>query len=303
MARAQQWRHRTDHGEPAVVNRTAPAAFSVCRSRGSTRSAYVEWGPTDADHVVICVHGLTRQGRDFDYLASELAARGRRVICPDLVGRGRSGWLRDPADYTCPAILRRHERPHRPHGRAKRRLGRHIARRPDRDCAGGPSRQPHPAPRHQRHRPGRADQRPSAHRPVRGRHAGARSPRSTRPSATCARSWHRSGTSRMSIGGISPRYSVREDPEQGVYLTLCDPAILQALKAPSNPGRPSLGLLGRHRSSHPGGARPRLRLPAVLPAPRRWHGATRMRSSMTCRAAVTRRHSCHATRSKPLRRS
>ena len=38
--------------------------------------AYVEWGPTEADHVVICVHGLTRQGRDFDYLASELRLSG-----------------------------------------------------------------------------------------------------------------------------------------------------------------------------------------------------------------------------------
>lgn len=62
--------------------------------------AYVEWGPAEADHVVFCVHGLTRQGRDFDYLAAELASSGRRVVCPDLVGRGRSGWLRDPADYT-----------------------------------------------------------------------------------------------------------------------------------------------------------------------------------------------------------
>jgi len=61
--------------------------------------AYVEWGPKDAESVVLCVHGLTRQGRDFDYLAVELASRGRRVICPDLVGRGRSGRLRDPADY------------------------------------------------------------------------------------------------------------------------------------------------------------------------------------------------------------
>jgi pimeloyl-ACP methyl ester carboxylesterase len=62
--------------------------------------AYVEWGPADAESVVLCVHGLTRQGRDFDYLAAELASRGRRVICPDLVGRGRSGRLRDPVDYT-----------------------------------------------------------------------------------------------------------------------------------------------------------------------------------------------------------
>lgn len=48
---------------------------------------------------MICVHGLTRQGRDFDILAGELAKR-YRVVCPDVVGRGRSAWLKDPAHYT-----------------------------------------------------------------------------------------------------------------------------------------------------------------------------------------------------------
>jgi hypothetical protein len=45
--------------------------------------AYVDWGPADAAVPVVCVHGLSRQGRDFDYLAAELAGTGRRVICPD----------------------------------------------------------------------------------------------------------------------------------------------------------------------------------------------------------------------------
>jgi pimeloyl-ACP methyl ester carboxylesterase len=62
--------------------------------------AYVEWGPKDSEEVVICLHGLTRQGRDFDHLAAHLASLGRRVVCPDLVGRGRSGRLRDPQEYT-----------------------------------------------------------------------------------------------------------------------------------------------------------------------------------------------------------
>ena len=48
----------------------------------------------------MCVHGLTRQGRDFDVLARALVREGRRVVCPDLVGRGRSGWLADPDGYT-----------------------------------------------------------------------------------------------------------------------------------------------------------------------------------------------------------
>ena len=49
---------------------------------------------------MICVHGLTRQGRDFDVLARTLARAGWRVICPDLVGRGTSDWLTDSAGYT-----------------------------------------------------------------------------------------------------------------------------------------------------------------------------------------------------------
>ena len=64
--------------------------------------AYVDWGPLKASPPVICVHGLSRQGRDFDYLAADLAAAGRRVICPDLVGRGHSGRLRDPDEYALP---------------------------------------------------------------------------------------------------------------------------------------------------------------------------------------------------------
>ncbi|WP_245302076.1 alpha/beta hydrolase [Bradyrhizobium sp. LTSP885] len=63
--------------------------------------AYVDWGPIDDERPVICVHGLTRQGRDFDYLAADLAASGRRVICPDLPGRGRSGRI-GPDDYSLP---------------------------------------------------------------------------------------------------------------------------------------------------------------------------------------------------------
>ena len=47
------------------------------------------------------MHGLTRTGRDFDALARRLAA-SYRVVCPDVVGRGRSDWLANPAFYTVP---------------------------------------------------------------------------------------------------------------------------------------------------------------------------------------------------------
>ena len=72
---------------------------------GFTRVAYLEWGPADAEQVVICVHGLTRNCRDFDYLARRLAHRGLRVIAPDLPGRGRSAWVTPPTDYATPLYI------------------------------------------------------------------------------------------------------------------------------------------------------------------------------------------------------
>ena len=59
---------------------------------------FTEWGERRADRVAICAHGLTRQGRDFDQLAQALLA-DYRVICPDVAGRGRSGWLSHKEDY------------------------------------------------------------------------------------------------------------------------------------------------------------------------------------------------------------
>ncbi len=64
--------------------------------------AYWQWGRPDSAHVVVCVHGLSRQGRDFDVLARTLceqAQDGIRVVCPDVVGRGESDWLKDPMGY------------------------------------------------------------------------------------------------------------------------------------------------------------------------------------------------------------
>jgi len=61
------------------------------------RLAWVEHGDPAAP-VVLCVHGLTRNGRDFDPLAEALSDRFR-VICPDLPGRGRSDWLPDATLY------------------------------------------------------------------------------------------------------------------------------------------------------------------------------------------------------------
>jgi pimeloyl-ACP methyl ester carboxylesterase len=66
--------------------------------------AYWEWGDAENPQVVVCVHGLTRQGRDFDTLARQLLPQ-RRVVCPDVVGRGRSDWLPDPSGYQIPQYV------------------------------------------------------------------------------------------------------------------------------------------------------------------------------------------------------
>ena len=72
---------------------------------GGHRMAWWQWGDPAAAHVVVCVHGLSRQGRDFDTLARALcerAAQPIRVVCPDVAGRGRSDWLKDPMGYQIP---------------------------------------------------------------------------------------------------------------------------------------------------------------------------------------------------------
>ena len=68
-------------------------------TRGVHHVAYNEWGRKDRAQTVICVHGLTRNSHDFDALAQALE-QDRRVVCPDVVGRGRSDWLADKQQYT-----------------------------------------------------------------------------------------------------------------------------------------------------------------------------------------------------------
>ena len=67
-------------------------------AQGFHRMNYYEWGDAASPRIVICVHGLTRNGRDFDFLAGMLAP-DFRVICPDVVGRGQSEWLASKMDY------------------------------------------------------------------------------------------------------------------------------------------------------------------------------------------------------------
>ena len=73
-------------------------SVSCLSAAGFHRMHYVEWGDPAAERVVICVHGLTRNGRDFDELAQALLP-DVRIVCPDVVGRGRSDWLQAKEAY------------------------------------------------------------------------------------------------------------------------------------------------------------------------------------------------------------
>ncbi len=76
----------------------------TCASpKGLHRIGYAEWGRRDAP-VLLCVHGLTRNGRDFDALAERLADR-YRVVCPDMIGRGTSDRAPDASLYAVPQYV------------------------------------------------------------------------------------------------------------------------------------------------------------------------------------------------------
>lgn len=85
---------------------TAPRLREVtCASAGGLhRLAYAEWGDPRNPEVLLCVHALTRTGRDFDRLAQALADR-YRVVCPDMPGRGRSDRLKQPMEYQIPTYV------------------------------------------------------------------------------------------------------------------------------------------------------------------------------------------------------
>jgi pimeloyl-ACP methyl ester carboxylesterase len=90
----------------------APRAEAVMREShvlcahpgGLHRMHYTEWGDPENPNVLMCVHGLTRNGRDFDFLASALCDEFR-VVCPDVAGRGASDWLDDGGHYNIPQYV------------------------------------------------------------------------------------------------------------------------------------------------------------------------------------------------------
>jgi len=79
-------------------------AFFSLGPDGFHRVAYTDWGDIDNPHVVMCVHGLSRNSRDFDYLAEALR-KDYRVVCMDVVGRGESAWLEDKSGYSFSTYL------------------------------------------------------------------------------------------------------------------------------------------------------------------------------------------------------
>ncbi|MCB2102105.1 MAG: alpha/beta hydrolase [Rhodobacterales bacterium] len=90
-----------------MTDAAAPRLFKVpsLGAGGFHDLAYAQWGNGhEKERVAVCLHGLARNGRDFDAVARDLA-RQYRVACPDLPGRGRSDWLSNPALYAPPTYL------------------------------------------------------------------------------------------------------------------------------------------------------------------------------------------------------
>ncbi len=85
--------------------RVSDSELKITLPDGSeTLLAYRAWGEPDHPRLVLMVHGLTRNGRDFDALAAEVA-KNAFVLCPDMPGRGRSPALKDAALYNYPTYL------------------------------------------------------------------------------------------------------------------------------------------------------------------------------------------------------
>lgn len=82
----------------------SPQSFLGLGPDGFHRVAYTDWGDPASRHAVLCVHGLSRNSRDFDRLAAALES-DCRVVCMDVVGRGDSDWLEDKSGYCFPTYL------------------------------------------------------------------------------------------------------------------------------------------------------------------------------------------------------
>src|SRR5262245_16771865 len=89
-----------------MLTKTSPRTLELSglSPHGFHRVVYYEWGDPSNVDVVVCVHGVGRNGRDFDLLGEALAPT-HRVLAVDMPGRGASDWLADPNDYVFPTYL------------------------------------------------------------------------------------------------------------------------------------------------------------------------------------------------------
>jgi len=72
-------------------------------SCGTHKVVYSDWKPKNDGannaSILVCIHGLTGNGNDFDFLADKFTNENYRIIAIDLAGRGRSDFLKNPQDY------------------------------------------------------------------------------------------------------------------------------------------------------------------------------------------------------------
>ena len=168
------------------LTRTSPRTrhFHGLSPHGFHRVVYYEWGAPDNANVVVCVHGIGRNGRDFDVLGEALAPT-HRVLAIDMPGRGASEWLRDPMDYVAPVYLGTLTALIAREWRRRHRVGRHVDGRPPRHDRGGPAGHSGCASGRQRCRPRRSNRQRS--RASRSTSAPIpRSPRTASSKRTCA---------------------------------------------------------------------------------------------------------------------
>ena len=107
-----QHEHDHYHDDIPQAQNSAPVAlhagdtfFVQCTNGdGSHRMAYHAWGDPSNPKVLLCVHGLTRRGSDFNTLAQAMS-KDYYVVCPDVVGRGDSDRLQNPMMYAVPQYV------------------------------------------------------------------------------------------------------------------------------------------------------------------------------------------------------
>lgn len=85
--------------QPKLKNFVVPSRVNFLKQEvPAHRIAYTEWGKSSDNNIAVCIHGLTRNSRDFDVMAHYLS-KNFRVICIDIVGRGKSEWFSSKEYY------------------------------------------------------------------------------------------------------------------------------------------------------------------------------------------------------------